>query len=86
VPDQQADRAVVQGRLPKPAEWTKDVHLTVGEQLSALLSRSETEPPAVRFVLACLAGLYPHPGRRIGDQIALMAYEFQGTNQAHTCC
>jgi hypothetical protein len=74
-----ADRAVVQGGLPIPATWTEDVHLTVGEQLPELVSQWETEPPAVRFVLACLAGLYPHHGRPIGDQISLMAQEFHGT-------
>ncbi|WP_204061528.1 hypothetical protein [Microbispora corallina] len=74
-----ADHAVAQGHLPIPATWTEDVHLTVGEQLPELVSRWETEPPAVRFLLACLAGLYPHHARRIGDQISLMAQEFHGT-------
>ncbi|GAA1264128.1 hypothetical protein Psi02_76320 [Planotetraspora silvatica] len=74
-----ADRAVVQGGLPIPATWTEDVHLVVGDQLSRLLSQWETEPPAVRFVLACLAALYPHHGRRIGDQITHMAQKFHGT-------
>ncbi|ETK31010.1 hypothetical protein MPTA5024_37115 [Microbispora sp. ATCC PTA-5024] len=74
-----ADRAVVQGRLPEPATWTEDVHLAVGAQLPELLSHWEAEPPAVRFVLACLAGLYPHLGRRIGDQITVLAQEFDGT-------
>jgi hypothetical protein len=74
-----AERAVVQSRRPEPAEWTEVVNLTVGEQLPVLMSRWETEPAAVRFVLACLAGLYPHHGRRIGDQITLMSQEFQGT-------
>ncbi|GII59820.1 hypothetical protein Pth03_82090 [Planotetraspora thailandica] len=74
-----ADRAVAQGRWPEAAAWTEVVNLAVGEQLPALLSRWESEPSAVRFVLACLAGLYPHHGRQISDQITLMAQEFNGT-------
>ncbi|MEV4753875.1 hypothetical protein AB0J86_01980 [Micromonospora sp. NPDC049559] len=74
-----ADAALVQGRRPEPAGWTEAVHHTVGEQLPALLDRWETEPPGVRFVLACLAGSYPRYGRRIGDRVQAMAREFDGT-------
>ncbi|TDB97251.1 hypothetical protein E1091_08660 [Micromonospora fluostatini] len=74
-----ADRAAAEGRSPEPEEWTVDVHLTVGEQLPALFARWESEPPAVRFVLACLASLFPHHGRQISDQITSMALEFDGT-------
>ncbi|MEU2170941.1 hypothetical protein ACH47V_25795 [Micromonospora chersina] len=74
-----ADRAAVEGRLPQPAPWSLDVHLAVDEQLSELLTRWEAEPPAVRFVMACLAALYPHHGRQISDHITSMALEFDGT-------
>lgn len=74
-----ADAALVQNRPPEPAGWTEEVHRTVGEQLPALLTRWAAEPPAVRFVLACLAGLHPHHGRRIGAEVDAMAREFHGT-------
>ncbi|GAA3782676.1 hypothetical protein GCM10022225_83710 [Plantactinospora mayteni] len=74
-----AEQAAVQHRPPQPQAWTLDVHFTVDEQLPTLLARWETEPPAVRFVLACLAGVYPHHGRQIGDRIAHMAQELTGT-------
>jgi hypothetical protein len=74
-----ADRAAAEGRPPQPGAWSLDVHFTVDEQVPALLTRWKTEPPAVRFVLACLAALFPHHGRQIGGQIASMAQEFDGT-------
>ncbi len=74
-----ADRAAAEGRPPQPAAWSLDVHFTVDEQVPALLTRWDTEPPAVRFVLACLAALFPHHGRQIGDQITSMTHEFDGT-------
>ncbi|MFG1994460.1 hypothetical protein ACGFJ7_31260 [Actinoplanes sp. NPDC048988] len=74
-----ADRAAAEGRPPRPATWSLDVHFAVDELVPALLTRWETEPPAVRFALACLAALFPHHGRRIGDQITSMAYELDGT-------
>jgi hypothetical protein len=74
-----ADRAAAEERSPQPGAWTPDVHLTVGEQLPALFARWENEPPAVQFVLACLAALFPHHGRRIADQITSMAQDFDGT-------
>ncbi|MGC5332824.1 hypothetical protein [Micromonospora sp. DT62] len=74
-----ADRAAAEGRPPQPAAWSLDVHFSVDEQVPTLLTRWETEPPAVRFVLACLAALFPHHGRQIGDQITSMAQELDGT-------
>lgn len=74
-----ADRAAVQNRPPTADDWAQEVHRTVGAQLPALLARWNTEPPAVRFALACLAALYPHHGRQIGDHIADMAERFTGT-------
>jgi hypothetical protein len=74
-----ADRAAVEGRPPQPAAWSLDVHVTVDEQVPGLLTRWETEPPALKFALACLAALFPHHGRQIGDQITSMAQEFNGT-------
>ncbi|MGC5311658.1 hypothetical protein [Micromonospora zamorensis] len=74
-----ADRAAVEGRPPQPQAWTLDVHLAVDELVPALLTRWETEPPAVRFALACLAALFPHHGRQIGDRITSMAQGFDGT-------
>ena len=74
-----ADRAAAEGRLPQPEASSLDVRSTVDEQLPALLTRWETEPPAAKFVLACLAALFPHHGRQIGDQITRMAQKFDGT-------
>ncbi|WP_435204976.1 hypothetical protein [Micromonospora sp. bgisy143] len=74
-----ADRAAAEGRVPQPDGWSSDVRLAVDEQLPALLDRWESEPPAVRFALACLAALFPHHGRQIGGQITGMAHEFDGT-------
>ncbi|GAA2915820.1 hypothetical protein BXY51_009197 [Actinoplanes cyaneus] len=74
-----AGRAAAEGRPPQPAAWSLDVRFTVDEQVPALLTRWETEPPAVRFVLACLAALFPHHGRQIGDQITGMVQELDGT-------
>jgi hypothetical protein len=74
-----ADRAAAQDRLPMPAPWTEAVHLTVGEQLPALLPRWDIEPPAVRFALASLAGLYPHHGHEIADRITAMAHGFDSS-------
>jgi hypothetical protein len=74
-----ADRAAAQGRPPQPQAWTLDVHFAVDDQTPALLTGWETEPPAGKFVLACLAALYPHHGRQIGDQITSLAHEYDGT-------
>ncbi len=74
-----AGRAAVQNRPPAADIWTQEVHRTVGAQIPALLARWNAEPPAIRFALACLAGLYPRHGGQIGDQIAGMADRFEGT-------
>lgn len=74
-----AERAAVQHRPPQSEAWTLDVHLSVDEQLPTLLACWDAEPPAVRFALACLAGVYPHHGQQIGDHIAHMAPELHGT-------
>lgn len=73
------DRAMVGGRLAQPAAWSRDVRCTVDEQVPSLLTRWETEPPAVKFVLACLAALFPHHGHQVADQITSLALEFHGT-------
>lgn len=73
-----ADRAAMLGRIPEAAPWTSEVHLAVGEQLPALLARWDTEPPAIRFVLACLAALYPEHGQQIVKDVAAMATGYAG--------
>lgn len=74
-----AERAAAQGGEPWPAFQSPEVHRIVGEQLPALLDRWETEPPAIRFVIAVLAAIYPEQGAAIGERITEMAQEFQGT-------
>ncbi len=74
-----ADRAAVQGREPEAEDWTQDVHLAVGELLTPLLTRWHGEPPAMKVALACLAGLYPKPGRQVSGQVAVLAEQFAGT-------
>ncbi|MFI5562639.1 hypothetical protein ACIA2T_25455 [Amycolatopsis japonica] len=73
-----AEPASVRGRAPDAAPWTPDVHLAVGEQLPALLTRWEAEPPATRYVLACLAAHYPDQGRRMVEDVAAMATRYAG--------
>lgn len=73
-----ADRAAALGRVPEAEPWTSEVHLAVGEQLPTLLARWDTEPPAIRFVLACLAALHPGHGQRIVEDVAAMATGYAG--------
>jgi hypothetical protein len=68
-------------RPPTPAAWTEEVRTTVGEQLPVLLARWDTEPPAGKFVLACLAGLYPQHGSALAVGTGSMAGDFAGTRQ-----
>jgi hypothetical protein len=74
-----ADRAAAHGGAPEAEEYTHEVHSTVAQQLPSLLARWDDEPPAARFALACLAGLCPQHGHRIGEQITDMAQQLQGT-------
>jgi len=74
-----ADRAAAAGRMPRPAEWTTEVHVAIGRELPALLDRWTAEPAATRYWLACLAAQYPHHGTAILPQIELMAAECAGT-------
>jgi hypothetical protein len=74
-----ADRAAAQHRAPAAAPWTQDVRRAVAGDLPALLARWRGEPPALRYVLACLAALYPDQGRALADQVAAMAADYAGT-------
>jgi hypothetical protein len=74
-----ADRAAALGDSPVPEAWTAQVHHAVESQLPELLARWAVEPPAARFLLACLSGVYPHHGWQLADQIAALAEEFDGT-------
>lgn len=65
--------------FPIAAEWTQDVHAAVADALPPLLLRWAVEPPAVRYLLACLAGLHPEPGRVVAHEVAVMAAELAGT-------
>ncbi|WBB93387.1 hypothetical protein [Verrucosispora sp. WMMC514] len=55
------------------------MHHAVGAQLPALLARWDSEPPAIQYALACLAALYPHHAHPVGEAIADMADQFDGT-------
>ncbi|GAA3619165.1 hypothetical protein GCM10022267_01690 [Lentzea roselyniae] len=68
----------MRGLLPNAAPWTQEVHLAVGERLPARLTRWNTEPPAIRYVLACLAALHPQHGQQIVEDVAAMATEHAG--------
>jgi hypothetical protein len=74
-----ANQAAAQGRRPEPAAWTQDVYAAVGDQLPSLLARWPGEPPAVRFVLACLAGVHSQIGRQISAEITVFADQLIGT-------
>lgn len=74
-----ADRAAALGDSPVPEAWTAQVHHAVESALPDLLARWEVEPPAAKFLLACLAGVYPHHGWQIADQISAFAEELDGT-------
>ncbi|CCH28798.1 hypothetical protein ABZ816_27740 [Actinosynnema sp. NPDC047251] len=56
-----------------------DERLPVDAELLALLDRWDAEPPAGRFLLACLAALHPGPGRRIADRVGELAASCAGT-------
>jgi hypothetical protein len=74
-----ADRAAVQHRPPAADPWTQDVRRAVAGELPALLARWGKEPPALRYVLACLAALYPDRGRIVADEVAAIAAEYTNT-------
>ncbi|MET8832664.1 hypothetical protein ABZV78_01920 [Micromonospora sp. NPDC004540] len=74
-----AEVALARGEPPRPASWTEAVYRAVDEELPALLAGWEVEVPAVRFVLAALAGLHPVHGRQVVGRITAMAEEFEGT-------
>ena len=73
-----AGRAALRGRAPVPAPWTEEVHSAVGEQVPALLVRWDTEPPAIRCVLACLAALCPDHAGHVVEEVAAMAAAHAG--------
>ncbi|MEW2508136.1 hypothetical protein AB0878_47515 [Amycolatopsis sp. NPDC047767] len=77
--DADADRAAAQRRFPTAAPWTQEVHLAVGDQVSALLGRWPAEPPAIQFALACLAALYPQHSQHLTHQTAALAATYAGT-------
>jgi hypothetical protein len=69
-------------RTPKVPVHVQEVHDTIGEHLPALLGRWGSEPPAVRYLLAALAGLFPEPGRQVTTDIVAMAAEYPNTQRA----
>ncbi|MBN6042345.1 hypothetical protein [Amycolatopsis sp. 195334CR] len=74
-----AEPAAAQRRLPQAGPWTQEVHQAIGGELPALLARWPEEPPATRYVLACLAAVYPDHGRPLAREIGVLAREFDGT-------
>jgi hypothetical protein len=60
----------------------QQVHDTIGENLPTLLARWNDEPPAVRYLLAALAGMFPQPGRHIAGEVIAMAAEYPNTQRA----
>jgi hypothetical protein len=73
------DRDAFLGRPPPVPVHVQQVHDTIGEHLPTLLTRWDREPPAVRYLLAALAGLYPEPGRQLTAQVDAMARQHTGT-------
>jgi hypothetical protein len=71
-----ADCAAARAHPPRSLPVTDEVHRAVGAQLPLLLDRWDVEPPAVRFVLACLAALYPSDGHRVVDGIAEIGQQY----------
>jgi hypothetical protein len=76
-----ADAADLAGGDPQHGPWALDVHRAAGEQVGELLTRWGAEPPRVRLVLACLAALFPEPGRRLATDIAALAAQAGDTAQ-----
>jgi hypothetical protein len=74
-----ADRAAAHHRPPAADPWTQDVRRAVAGELPALFARWSEEPPALRYVLACLAALYPDQGRKVADEVAAMATDYADT-------
>jgi hypothetical protein len=74
-----AGRAAAHKRPPEAGPWTQDVHSAIAEALPPLVARWGEEPPAVRYVLACLAALHPQTGGRITEHIGGMSVEYAGT-------
>ena len=69
------------GSGPQHEPWALEVHRAAGEQVGDLIARWDAEPPRIRLVLACLAALFPEPGRRLAPQIAALAADAEGTSQ-----
>jgi hypothetical protein len=76
------DRDAFLGRTPQIPVHVQQVHDTIGENLPTLLARWNDEPPAVRYLLAALAGMFPEPGRQITGEVIAMACEYPNTQRA----
>lgn len=74
-----ANRAAVARRPPVAAPYADEVHAAVGDLLPGLLARWSAEPPAVRLVLAALAGLYPRHAAAVRAGLAGMRAGYAGT-------
>jgi hypothetical protein len=76
------DRDAFLNRTPQIPVHVQQVHDTIGENLPTLLARWNDEPPAVRYLLAALAGMFPQPGRHIAGEVIAMAAEYPNTQRA----
>ncbi|MFB9363567.1 hypothetical protein [Actinoplanes nipponensis] len=76
-----AGTAEVTGAEPRPGPWAPEVHAAVGDQVAALVTRWDDEPPRIRLVLACLAALFPERGGALAAGMAALAAEHAGTSQ-----
>lgn len=74
-----ADRAAATGDQPMPAPWTDEVHTTIDGQVPTLLAHWAHQPPAVQFILAALAAVYPAHGQAVASHAAALAAHYAGT-------
>lgn len=74
-----ADYAAVENRPPRAGVESQRAYEAVGAEITGLLATWPLQPPAVRFELARLAGLYSEQGRSVRGEIAALADAYSGT-------
>lgn len=73
------DRALAEGRQPRPQRWAAPVREAVQAITPEVLSRWDAEPSACRLVLAGLAAEFPGHGAAVAGEITQAANQHRGT-------